>query len=152
MANITPFLWFNNNAEEAVEFYLSVFKNSKREDVVEAGEGGPWPKGHAVVVRFQLEGQHYVAFNGGPMFPFTEAISMSVTCATQEEIDYYWSAFIGGGGKESQCGWLKDRFGLSWQIVPDNIGELTRSPGAMKALMGMVKLDKAALEAAAAAG
>ena len=149
---IAPFLWFNNNAEEAVEFYLSVFKSGKRLDTVRATEGGPWKAGMAVTIPFELDGRTYIAFNGGPNFPFTEAISLSVTCATQEEIDYYWSAFIGGGGKESQCGWLKDRFGLSWQIVPDNIGELTRSPGAMKALMSMVKLDKAALEAAAAAG
>ena len=151
MAKITPFLWFNNNAADAVEFYLSVFKSGKRLDAVQGTEGGPWPKGHVVVIPFELEGQPYIAFNGGPMFAFTEAISMSVACATQEEIDYYWSAFIDGGGKESQCGWLKDRFGLSWQIVPENIGDLTKSPNAMKALMGMVKLDKAALEAAAAA-
>ena len=149
MANITPFLWFNNNAEEAVEFYLSVFKDGKRLDTVRATEGGPWPKGKVVTIPFEIDGRSYIAFNGGPLYPFTEAISMSVTCADQTEIDYYWNALSADGGKEVQCGWLKDKFGLSWQVVPANIGELVKSPAAMKALMGMVKLDMAALEAAA---
>ena len=150
MAQVTPFLWFNNNAEEAVNFYLSVFPDGKRLDSVVAGDGGPWEKGRVVTIPFEIAGHPYVAFNGGPMYQFTEAFSFSVTCNTQEEIDRYWSALTADGGKEVQCGWLKDKFGLSWQIVPSNIGELVKSAAAMKALMGMIKLDKAALEAAAA--
>lgn len=149
MPQITPFLWFNNNAEEAVEFYLSIFKSGRRLDTVRGSEGGPWPKGSVVTIPFELEGRTYIAFNGGPLYPFTEAFSMSVTCADQAEIDYLWGALTAGGGKEVQCGWLKDKFGLCWQIVPDNIGELIKSPAAMHALMSMTKLDKAALEAAA---
>ncbi len=151
MPQVTPFLWFNNKAEEAVEFYLSVFKNGKRLDTVRATEGGPWAKGTVVTIPFEIEGQQYIAFNGGPMYPFTEAISLSVFCATQDEIDYYWSALTADGGKEVQCGWLKDKFGLCWQVVPANIGQLSQSPAAMRALMGMIKLDMAALEAAAEA-
>ena len=149
MPQITPFLWFNNNAEEAVEFYLSVFKSGKRLDKVLATEAGPWSKDSVVLIPFEIEGRSYIAFNGGPNFSFTEAISLFVACDTQDEIDYFWSALTAGGGKEVQCGWLKDKFGLCWQIVPKNIGELIKTPGAMKAMMGMVKLDIAALEAAA---
>jgi predicted 3-demethylubiquinone-9 3-methyltransferase (glyoxalase superfamily) len=145
---IVPFLWFNNNAEEAVEFYLSVFKSGKRVETTRGADGGPFQKDAVVTTVFELDGRRYIAFNGGPGFPFTEAISLSVMCKTQEEIDYYWSALTADGGKEVQCGWLKDKFGLCWQIVPANIGAIVKSPGAMKALMTMTKLDIAALEAA----
>lgn len=146
MPGITPFLWFDNNADEAVDFYLSVFKDSKRLDMKSSGEAS---KGPAMARTFELDGRRFVAFNGGPHFKFSEAISFVVDCEDQQEIDFYWNAFLAGGGSESQCGWLKDKFGVSWQIVPKNIGELLSRPGAMQAMMGMKKLDIAALKAAA---
>jgi predicted 3-demethylubiquinone-9 3-methyltransferase (glyoxalase superfamily) len=145
---ITPFLWFDSNAEEAVDFYLSVFKNSRRLDVLRNPAGGPGPEGKALTIAFELEGQKFTALNGGPHFKFNEAVSFVVTCNTQEELDYYWTKLT-DGGSEVQCGWLKDKFGLSWQIVPARIGELVSHPKAMQAMMKMTKLDIRALELAA---
>jgi predicted 3-demethylubiquinone-9 3-methyltransferase (glyoxalase superfamily) len=158
MQKITPFLWFNDNAEEAVKFYTSVFKNSKIGKIArydEAGEKASGrPAGSVMTVEFQLEGQEFVTLNGGPMFKFTEAISFVVNCETQEEVDYYWEK-LSAGGKEVQCGWLKDKFGLSWQIVPTVLGELLSDKDAakaqrvMQAMLKMVKLDIKKLKQAA---
>ena len=138
---ITPFLWFDSNAEEAVDFYVSVFKNSRRPDKVPDG-------GKALTIAFELDGQTFTALNGGPTFKFTEAVSFVVRCDSQEEVDYYWTA-LSAGGSESQCGWLKDKFGLSWQIVPACLPGLIRHPKAMQAMLKMKKLDIAELERAA---
>ena len=146
---ITPFLWFDSNAEEAVEFYLSVFKNSRRLSELRNDGNTPGPKGSVLVVAFELDGQKFSALNGGPMFKFTEAISFVVRCDSQQEIDDYWSRLTAGGGKESRCGWLKDKFGLSWQIVPARIHELIKHPKAMQAMLQMDKLNIAELERAA---
>jgi predicted 3-demethylubiquinone-9 3-methyltransferase (glyoxalase superfamily) len=148
MPKITPFLWFDNNAEEAVEFYLKVFPNSRRTDELRAGDAGPGPKGSIVTIGFDLDGQPFTALNGGPGHDFNDAVSFFVHCKDQTEIDSYWSK-LGDGGEEIACGWLKDRFGLRWQIVPENVIDLVRHPGAMKAMMTMKKLDIAALKAAA---
>jgi predicted 3-demethylubiquinone-9 3-methyltransferase (glyoxalase superfamily) len=144
MPRICPMLWFDGNAEEAVDFYCTVFQNSRRLD---GGVGGP--NGKPLTLTFELDGQKFVALNGGPHFRFNEAISWVIRCESQEEIDYYWSKLSGDGGAESQCGWLKDKFGMSWQVVPVRLGELLKSPKAMQALMGMKKLVIAELEAAA---
>ena len=154
---IVPFLWFNDQAEQAMEFYISIFKNSKRGKVVRKGEVGPGPKGQVLTVSFELEGQQFAALNGGPKFPFTEAISLFVNCETQEEIDSMWEKLSAGGSK-GQCGWLKDKYGLSWQIVPPLLIELladkdpAKSQRVMKAMMQMTKIDIAKLQEAAAAG
>ena len=158
MQKITPFLWFNDNAEEAVKFYASIFKNSKIGKIARYGEEGEKiagrPAGSVMTVEFQLEGQDFVALNGGPHFKFTEAISFVVNCGTQEEVDYYWEK-LSEGGKEVQCGWLKDRYGLSWQIVPTVLGELlsdkdaAKSQRVMQAMLKMVKLDIKKLKEAA---
>jgi predicted 3-demethylubiquinone-9 3-methyltransferase (glyoxalase superfamily) len=148
MPKITTFLWFDSNAEEAVEFYLSVFPNSRRVDEMRVGDAGPGPKGSVLTLTFELDGQEFVALNGGPAHKFNEAISLFVQCRDQAEIDYYWTK-LGEGGSEIACGWLKDKFGLCWQVVPKNIAELLRPPEAMRAMMTMKKLDIAALEAAA---
>lgn len=145
---ITPFLWFDGNAEEAVNFYLSVFKNSRRLDKLDSAVDSSVPKGKVITISFELDGQAFVALNGGPNFKFTEAISFVIRCENQEEIDYYWSKLTADGGKEVQCGWLKDKFGLSWQVVPSRIGELVRSPKGMEAMMKMTKLNIAELEKA----
>jgi predicted 3-demethylubiquinone-9 3-methyltransferase (glyoxalase superfamily) len=145
---ITPFLWFDGNAEEAVTFYCSVFKNSRRLDKVDSAVDSSVPKGKVITISFELDGQAFVALNGGPNFKFTEAISFMIRCENQEEIDYYWSKLTAGGGAEVQCGWLKDKFGLSWQVVPARIGELISTPGGMQAMMKMKKLDIAELEKA----
>ncbi len=146
---VTPFLWFDKNAEEAVEFYLGVFKNSRRlNELRMQADGGPVPKGSVLTISFELEGQKFTALNGGPMFKFNEAVSFVVRCETQAEVDEYWEKLTAGGGKEGQCGWLKDRFGLSWQVVPARIGELIKSPKAMQAMMGMKKLVIEELERA----
>jgi predicted 3-demethylubiquinone-9 3-methyltransferase (glyoxalase superfamily) len=136
---ITPFLWFDSNAEEAVGFYITVFKNSRRLDDVR----------NPMTISFELDGQTFTALNGGPYFKFTEAVSFVVRCDTQREVDEYWSK-LSAGGTESQCGWLKDKFGLSWQIVPAQLPDLIRNPKAMQAMMQMKKLDIAELERAAA--
>lgn len=143
---ITPFLWFNNNAEEAIQFYQSIFKSSKLGSVSRYGEGGPGPKGSLMTAEFELEGQSFIALNGGPHFQFTEAISFVISCQTQEEVDHYWYK-LSEGGVQSQCGWLKDRFGLSWQVVPTILPQLfsstdsEKSSRAIQAMMQMSKLD-----------
>jgi predicted 3-demethylubiquinone-9 3-methyltransferase (glyoxalase superfamily) len=148
-SRITPFLWFDKNAEEAVEFYLGVFKNSRRlSELRMTADGGPVAKGAVLTIAFELDGQRFTALNGGPMFKFNEAVSFVVRCETQAEIDEYWAKLTAGGGTEGQCGWLKDRFGLSWQVVPARIGELLKSPKAMQAMMGMKKLVIGELERA----
>lgn len=149
MPRITPFLWFDNNAEEAVEFYLNVFPNSRRTGELRSGDAGPGPKGSIVTISFELDGQPFTALNGGPDHPFNEAISFFVHCRNQAEIDHYWSRLLDDGGAEIACGWLKDRFGVRWQVIPENIMELVGNPGGMRAMMSMKKLDIAALEAAA---
>ena len=151
MQKINPFLWFDTQAEEAANFYTSIFKNSKINRISRHGEGGPGPKGSVMVVSFELDGQEFVALNGGPMFKFTEAISFVVNCDTQEEVDHYW-AKLTEGGQEIQCGWLKDKFGLSWQIVPTAFFRLVNDPDpekvgrVMQAMMKMVKMDIKILE------
>jgi len=146
MQKITPFLWFDNQAEEAMNFYVSIFKNSKRGRVSRYGEAGPGPKGTVMVAAFQLEGQEFMALNGGPHFKFTEAISLVVSCETQDEVDGFWEKLSEGGAK-SQCGWLKDKYGLSWQIVPTVLGELMSDPDpekskrVMQAMLQMTKID-----------
>jgi predicted 3-demethylubiquinone-9 3-methyltransferase (glyoxalase superfamily) len=155
MQKITPFLWFDNNAEEAVNFYCSIFKNSKIVSMSRYGEAGPGPKGSVMAVTFQLEGQTFMALNGGPLFKFTEAISLFVSCETQQEVDDLWDKLTAGGEK-SRCGWLKDKFGLSWQIIPTALGELLgnkdpeKSKRAMQAMLQMDKIDIAKLQRAAA--
>jgi len=156
MANITqkitPFLWFDYNAEEAMNFYVSVFNNSKIGTVTRYGDAGPGPKGSVLTAVFELEGQKFVALNGGPRFKFTEAISFVINCETQEEIDFFWDKLISDGGQESMCGWLKDKFGLSWQVVPAEIGSLLtgeRSNQVMQAVMQMKKIDLGVLRQAA---
>ena len=146
MQKITPYLWFDSQAEEAVNFYTSLFKNSKILEVTHYGEGMPLPAGTVLTVSFELDGQQFVALNGGPEFKFTEAISLFVNCETQAEVDELWVKFT-AGGEESQCGWLKDKYGLSWQIVPDVLGKMMqdkdpkKSESVMRALLQMKKLD-----------
>jgi predicted 3-demethylubiquinone-9 3-methyltransferase (glyoxalase superfamily) len=146
MQKITPFLWFDGKAEEAANFYVSLFKNSKILRVSRYGEAGPGPKGSVLTVSFQLNGQEFVALNGGPQFKFTEAVSFVVNCETQEEIDLYWEKLSEGGWKD-QCGWLKDKYGLSWQVVPTVLGEMVSDPDpkrsnrVMEAILKMKKLD-----------
>ena len=146
---ITPFLWFDSNAEEAVEFYLTVFKNARRLGELRNPQDGQAPKSNPLTISFELDGQKFTALNGGPHFKFNEAVSFVVRCDTQQEIDEYWSK-LSAGGTEGQCGWLKDKFGLSWQIVPAQLPGLVRNPKAMQAMMQMKKLDIAELERAAA--
>lgn len=151
---ITPFLWFNDQAEEAANFYVSLFKDSKILSMSRYGDAGPGPKGSVMVAEFELAGQKFQALNGGPVFKFTEAISLMVHCDSQEEVDMLWSKLTANGGQESQCGWLKDRFGLSWQIVPTRFMELMqdkdpkRTQRVMQAMLKMKKFDIARLEAA----
>ena len=145
---ITPFLWFDSNAEEAVDFYLTVFKNSRRLDELRNPGDAPGPKGGILTIAFELDGQKFTALNGGPAHKFTEAVSFVVRCDSQQEVDYYWSK-LSAGGSEIQCGWLKDKFGLSWQIVPARLPDLIKHPKAMQAMMKMKKLDIAELERAA---
>jgi predicted 3-demethylubiquinone-9 3-methyltransferase (glyoxalase superfamily) len=146
---IKTYLWFDNNAEEAVNFYTSIFKNSKTLEVMRYGDAGPGPKGAVMLVTFQLEGQEFIALNGGPQFKFTEAISFVIECETQKEIDYYWDRLL-EGGQAQQCGWLKDRYGVSWQVVPaDMMKFFSKKPEkVMQAMLKMVKLDIAALREA----
>jgi predicted 3-demethylubiquinone-9 3-methyltransferase (glyoxalase superfamily) len=125
---ISPFLWFNHQAEEAAEFYVSLFKNSKINNVSRYGEAGPGPKGSAMVVDFELEGQRVLALNGGPHYKLTEAFSFSVECENQEEVDHFWTKLIEGGGEPQPCGWLKDKYGLSWQVNPKVLGQLLSDP------------------------
>lgn len=146
MQKITPFLWFNDNAEEAMNHYLSIFKNSKVVDVMCRGEAGPRPEGSFMSGTFVLDGQEFIVLNGGPMFQFSPAISLFVRCETQEEIDHYWEKLL-EGGRAQQCGWLQDKFGVSWQIVPVALGEMlkdedpARANRVMQAMLQMVKLE-----------
>ncbi len=157
MQKITPWLWFDTEAEEAATFYTSVFKNSRVLEVTRYGKAGPRPEGMVMTVSFELHGQELVALNGGPEFTFNEAISFQVTCDSQDEVDELW-AKLSEGGEEGPCGWLKDRYGLSWQIIPTRLLELVGDPDpekserAMRAMLEMKKIDIAALENAAAAG
>jgi predicted 3-demethylubiquinone-9 3-methyltransferase (glyoxalase superfamily) len=153
MQKITPFLWFDSNAEEAANFYTSIFKNSKILNVARYGDAGPGPKGSVMMVTFELEGQLFMALNGGPHHTFTPAISLFVNCETQAEVDELW-AKLTAGGSEIQCGWLTDKFGLSWQIIPKALMELmsdkdpVKSQRVFKAMMGMIKIDVEALKRA----
>ena len=146
MQKITPFLWFEGRAEEAANFYTSIFRNAKVTDVMRYGDAGPGPKGGVMSATFELEGQRFIALNGGPMFKFTPAISFFVNCESQEEIDYFWNR-LSEGGQTQQCGWLQDKFGLSWQIVPTALGEMlhdkdpAKSTRVMQAMLKMTKLD-----------
>ena len=153
MQKITPFLWFDNKAEEAMNFYVSIFKNSKKGHVTRSGEGGPGPKGTVMSVTFQLDGQEFMALNGGPHFTFSPAISLFVNCKTQEEVDELWEK-LSEGGEKSQCGWLKDKYGLSWQIIPSALGEMLgdtdpeKSKRVMQAMLQMKKIEISGLKQA----
>ncbi len=154
MQKITPFLWFDGQAGEAINLYTSVFKNSKILKISYWPEGGPFPKGQVMTAIFELDGQLFHAFDAGPQFKFTEAISMFVNCETQEEIDYLWEKLTADGGQESRCGWLKDKFGLSWQIIPPVLGQLlgdkdpAKAGRVMQAMLQMNKIDIATLKKA----
>ena len=149
---IKTYLWFNTEAEEAAKLYTSIFKRSKITEVVRWGETGPGPKGTAMIVNFELDGLEYIALNGGPQFKFTEAMSLFVTCESQAEVDDLWSKLTADGGQESMCGWLKDKYGLSWQIIPKQLMTLMSDPnpkraqGAMQAMLTMKKIDIAGIE------
>lgn len=153
MQRISPCLWFDNQAEEAVNFYLSIFKDAKIKSTTRYTEAGPGPKGSVMVISFELDGVEFVALNGGPIFKFNEAVSLSISCQTQSEVDYYWTKLTAGGA-ESQCGWLKDKYGVSWQVVPLPLTELMASSDAPRvkrmteAMFKMKKLDIATLEKA----
>ncbi len=155
MQKITPFLWFDGQAEDAMKLYTSVFKNSKIINIKYWGEGSPFPKDQVMTGVFELDGQPFYAFDAGPQFKFTEAISMFVNCETQEEIDHFWNKLTANGGEESMCGWLKDKFGLSWQIIPPVLVELlgnkdrTKAGRVMQAMMKMKKIIIADLKKAA---
>ena len=146
MQKITPFLWFDGNAEEAMNHYISIFKNSKVVNVTRCGDAGPGPKGSVMMATFELEGQQFMALNGGPRFKFTEAISLFVNCTTQEEVDELWEK-LSAGGKKERCGWLKDKYGVSWQIIPSGLGELLaekdpeKSKRVIEAMLQMDKID-----------
>jgi predicted 3-demethylubiquinone-9 3-methyltransferase (glyoxalase superfamily) len=154
MGKITPFLWFNDQAEEAMNFYTSIFKNSKIISVNRVGNDGPGKSGGVMMGSFELDGQPFIALNGGPTFTFNEAVSFFVDCADQEEVDTYWEKLIVEGGEPSQCGWLKDKFGVSWQIVPKALRELLGDPDqekaarVMQAMLKMSKINIGELEAA----
>jgi predicted 3-demethylubiquinone-9 3-methyltransferase (glyoxalase superfamily) len=147
MHKITPFLWFDDKAEEAMNFYVSIFKNSKVGSVTRYGDAGPGPKGTVMSATFQLDGQDFFALNGGPLFKFTEAISFFVNCETQEEVDELWEKLTAGGGTPQRCGWLKDKYGMSWQIIPKALGEMLgdkdpqKSQTVMQAMLQMDKID-----------
>lgn len=153
MQKITPFLWYDNNAEEAVKQYISIFRNSKITNIARYGDSGPGPMGSVMTIEFQLEGQDFIALNGGPMFKFTEAVSFSVDCKTQQEVDELWEK-LSASGQPGQCGWLKDKYGLSWQIVPSVLVEMLqdkdteKSKRVMQAMLQMSKIDIAALKQA----
>jgi predicted 3-demethylubiquinone-9 3-methyltransferase (glyoxalase superfamily) len=148
MPKITPFLWFDTQAEEAAKFYVSIFKNSKILSVARYGEAGPGPKGSVMTVSFELDGQPFIALNGGPQFHFTEAVSFSVDCKSQKEVDQFWTK-LSVGGEEGPCGWLKDKYGLSWQINPTVLGEMLSDPDRAKAsrvMQAMLKMKKIVIE------
>ena len=149
MQKITPFLWFDNQAEEAVNFYVSLFKNSKINTVKHYGDAGPGPKGSVMIVTFQLEGQDFIALNGGPTFKFTPALSLYVDCETQEEVDQLWEK-LSDGGRKDRCGWLQNKYGLSWQIIPRALQQLMGDPDAKKSasvMQAMLQMDKIDIEA-----
>jgi predicted 3-demethylubiquinone-9 3-methyltransferase (glyoxalase superfamily) len=154
MPSIRPNLWFDTNAKEAAEFYCGIFPSSKITNVTHYTEAGPGEPGSVLTVEFELDGSKFVGINGGPEFTFSEAVSFEILCKDQAEVDYYWEKLT-AGGQEVQCGWLKDRYGLSWQVVPEamidilNDGDTERADRTMRAMLGMVKLDMAALQAAA---
>jgi len=156
MSKITPFLWYDNQAEEAAELYSSIFKNSRVLEVSRYGEGGPFPAGTAMTVTFELDGQRIIALNGGPQVPFNESFSLYVRCETQEEVDELWEKLTRDGGEPGKCGWLTDRYGLSWQIIPTALPELMNDPDpqragrVVQAMLGMQKIDIQGLRAAAA--
>jgi predicted 3-demethylubiquinone-9 3-methyltransferase (glyoxalase superfamily) len=153
MQKITPFLWFDSNAEEAMIFYISIFKNSRTVSASRYGDAGPGPKGSVMVGKFEIEGQEFLALNGGPIYKFTPAISFVVNCETQQEVDDLWEK-LSAGGQEIQCGWLRDKFGVSWQIIPTILPKLLqdkdpeKSKRVMQAMLKMIKIDIAALERA----
>jgi predicted 3-demethylubiquinone-9 3-methyltransferase (glyoxalase superfamily) len=153
MPSITPFLWFDTQAEEAAKFYVSVFKNSQITEVVRYRDAGPGPKGSVLTVRFELDGQEFVGLNGGPEYKFTEAVSFSVDCKTQEEVDDFWEK-LSEGGEQGPCGWLKDKYGLSWQVVPSVLPQMLNDPDpekadrVMRAMLQMKKIDIAGLQKA----
>lgn len=153
MQKISPFLWFDGQAEEAMNFYVSIFRNSRIGKVTRCGDAGPGPKGSVLVASFELDGCRFSALNGGPRFKFTEAVSFVVDCEDQAEVDHYWER-LSEGGEKQQCGWLKDRFGVSWQVVPKALVELLSDPDAekagrvMQAMMQMTRIDIAALRRA----
>ncbi len=155
MQKITPCLWFDTQGEEAATFYTSVFPSSQITEIARYGSAGPRPEGTVMTVSFELDGQEFVALNGGPEFTFDEAISFMVDCTDQAEVDRYWEALVEGGGEHGPCGWLKDRFGLSWQVVPKRLNELVSDPDperarrAMEAMLKMGKIEIAELERAA---
>jgi predicted 3-demethylubiquinone-9 3-methyltransferase (glyoxalase superfamily) len=155
MQKIVPFLWYDTQAEEAARFYTSIFKNSKIHGISHYAEGGPMPAGTVMVVSFEINGQKFNAMNAGPVFKFNESVSFLVECDTQEDIDYYWEKLLAGGGKESQCGWLKDKYGLSWQITPTYLMELhlgkdeAKMSRAFQVMLKMVKIDLKAIKDAA---
>jgi predicted 3-demethylubiquinone-9 3-methyltransferase (glyoxalase superfamily) len=154
MQKITPFLWYDGQAEEAARFYIALFPNSRILNVTRYSEAGPGPAGSVLTVAFQLNGQEFVALNGGPLFKFTEAVSFVINCETQQEMDKYWEALTANGGEESKCGWLKDKYGLSWQIFPVALGKMLSDPDPNKvkrvhdALLQMRKLDLSILQRA----
>jgi predicted 3-demethylubiquinone-9 3-methyltransferase (glyoxalase superfamily) len=148
MQKLTPFLWFNDQAEEAAKLYVSIFKNSKITQTERYGDAGPGPKGSVMTVAFELEGQPFVALNGGPQYKFTPAVSFVANCTTQAEVDSLWDK-LSSGGTQQPCGWLTDKFGLSWQVVPTILHELIHKPKVMQAMLQMSKLDIAVLQQAA---
>ncbi|MCA4131423.1 VOC family protein [Arthrobacter sp. M4] len=154
MQKISTCLWFDDQAEDAANFYTSIFKNSGIQDISRYGDTGPGEPGRVMTVQFQLEGREFTALNGGPAFTFNESVSMVVDCSSQDEVDAYWDALTADGGQESQCGWLKDKFGLSWQIIPNALPELLNGPDpegarrAMEAMLQMRKIDIATLQKA----
>ena len=155
MNKISPFLWFDTQAEEAAQFYVSIFKNSRIVNTTRYGDAGPGPKGSVMTVEFELEGQSFIALNGGPQFQFNESVSFSVDCASQEEVDAFWDKLTADGGAPGPCGWLKDKYGLSWQVNPRILGQLLADPDAakakrvMEAMLQMSKIDIPALQRAA---
>lgn len=148
---ISPFLWFDANAEEAVEFYISIFPNSRRLSELRNPGGAPMAKGAILTIAFELDGVKFTALNGGPEFKFNQAVSLVVRCDSQADVDHYWSRLTADGGQEIQCGWLRDKFGLSWQITPARLPELIRNPKAFQAMLKMKKIDLGELERAAQA-
>jgi predicted 3-demethylubiquinone-9 3-methyltransferase (glyoxalase superfamily) len=154
MQKITPFLWFNGNAEEAMNFYVSIFKDSRVVSITRYGDAGPGPKGTVMSATFELEGQPFYALNGGPQYTFSPAVSFFISCETQPEIDQLWTKLLAGGGTSQRCGWLLDRFGLSWQIVPSALGKMLgdkspeKSQRVMKAMLQMDKMDIGGLQQA----